>query len=243
MKSGFLMNKCCKCWLKVLGGDGTRLDLYKPTALRLKSRRTWSDAWQHRVPITLQSTTKPKSSTAQNTTVSNLFLRRIGAFVTRLVFQTLKADRSPSISPIASICSANYHALLGHSDGRCCSLGLNATLSAEPPRQKGSPCLFSEGSSQAFADRLAGALTSQVFKETKTVGRPAGTGGGPVVKKNDLPNEKDDILKGTSWKGERKNILNQWRSTTFDHLPRWVTTVFICIFRAVQHTKLLCQED
>lgn len=45
-------------------------------------------------------------------------------------------------------------------------MGLNA-----PPQQKGRPLLFSsEGSSQAFADRLAGALTSQRFKDTKTIG-------------------------------------------------------------------------
>lgn len=50
-----------------------------------------------------------------------------------------------------------------------------------PPQQRGSPLLFSEGSSQAFADRLAGALTSQLFKETKTIGEASrgrrGTGG------------------------------------------------------------------
>lgn len=39
-----------------------------------------------------------------------------------------------------------------------------------PPPQRGSPLPFSEGSSQAFADRLAEALTSHLFKETKTIG-------------------------------------------------------------------------
>lgn len=66
----------------------------------------------------------------------------------------------------------------------------------------GAPALF-WGSSQAFADRLAEALTSQVFKETKKTGGSVGTGGRPVGKKNDLPNEKEDILKGTEWEREK----------------------------------------
>ncbi len=56
-------------------------------------------------------------------------------------------------------------------------MGLNATLFVARPDKEGAPAFF-WGSSQAFADRLAGALTSQVFKETKTMGRAAGTGGG-----------------------------------------------------------------
>lgn len=50
---------------------------------------------------------------------------------------------------------------------------------------------------------MAGALTSQVLKETKTVGRAVSKGGGLVVKKNDLPNQKEDILKGTEWEKEK----------------------------------------
>lgn len=88
-------------------------------------------------------------------------------------------------------------------------MGLNAAL----PDKEGAPAFF-WGSSQAFADRLAEALTSQVFKETKTTGRAAGKGGRPVAKKNDLPNEKEDILKGTEWE-KKNNILNRWRSATF----------------------------
>lgn len=59
-------------------------------------------------------------------------------------------------------------------------MGLNATtISVARPNKEGAPCLFfffSWGSSQAFADRLAEALTSQVFKETKTMGRAPGEG-------------------------------------------------------------------
>lgn len=49
--------------------------------------------------------------------------------------------------------------------------------SLRPAPTKREPLPFYWGSSQAFADRLAGALTSQVFKETKTIGRAVGKGG------------------------------------------------------------------
>lgn len=52
-----------------------------------------------------------------------------------------------------------------------------------------------------MADRLVGALTSQVFKETKRTGRAAG-------KKNDLANEKEDVLKGTEWEREKKKTTH-----------------------------------
>lgn len=100
-------------------------------------------------------------------------------------------------------------------------MALNCLPLCAPPRQRDpafSVCVGVCGggregggaSSQTLADRLAGALSSQVFKETKMVGRPAPNegGGGLVVKKNDLPNEKEDILNGTERESE-KNILNR----------------------------------
>lgn len=42
------------------------------------------------------------------------------------------------------------------------------------------------------------------FKETNTTGRAVGKGGRPVLKKNELPNEKDDTVKGTEWAKEKK---------------------------------------
>ena len=80
-----------------------------------------------------------------------------------------------------------------------------------------------------MADGLVGALTGQVFGETKRTGRAAG-------KKNELPNEKEDVLKGTE-REKKTAVLKRWRSSTFDHLARWATTTLICIFRAAQHSK------
>lgn len=95
-------------------------------------------------------------------------------------------------------------------------MGLNATDSEAPPWQRGSPLPFSFfffyfwGSSQAVADRLAGALTSQVFKETKTTGRAAGEEEWPA-KWERRHIERDSVVEGE----KKKNILNRWRSTTF----------------------------
>lgn len=77
-----------------------------------------------------------KSSDMQNMTVSNLFLRPVQPFVTGrggtcspgVSTVTHFQNRGPSISLLAPICSANYYPSLHHTDGRCCSMGLNATL-------------------------------------------------------------------------------------------------------------------
>lgn len=64
-----------------------------------------------------------------------------------------------------------------------------------------------------------------------------------MLKKNELPNEKDDALKGTEWAKEKKQQRSDREVQPFDHLAQRVTTAFICSFRAVQHTSLLCQEE
>lgn len=96
-------------------------------------------------------------------------------------------------------------------------MGLNATLSVARRDKEGAPAFF-WGSSQAFADRLAGALTSQVFKETKTMGRAAGEGRGCQWWRR----MTCQMRKKTYWKGqsgrkkkhiepmEKYNLLTIW---------------------------------
>lgn len=183
----------------------------------------------------------------QNTTVSNLFLRQIEAIVRGLrglVFQT-----STSLAGFKK--QTPFHKLFRFN--LFCQLlspalpqwwkvlfnGLECHPSAARPNKEEAPASF-WGSSQAFADRLAGALTSQVFKRDKD--DREGRGGGLEVEKNEVPNEKEDILKRTE-REEEKTYWTDGEVQPFDHLAPWVTTAFICIFRVVQHTKLHCQED
>ena len=127
------------------------------------------------------------------------------------VFQTSTTvtdltDRGPSISPIGSICSANYYPLLCHSYARCRSMSLNATLSMSRTMTKENPCLFffPLGASQAFASRL---VTSQVFKDTKRVGRAVGRsrGGGQLQERMTCQMRKKTFWKGQSGR-KRKHI-------------------------------------
>ena len=65
--------------------------------------------------------------------------------------------------------------------------------------------------------RLARAPTSQLFKETKkSWSRRSVWGGGSLWKKNGLPNEKEDMLKGTEeGKRRREKHIEVMERTTF----------------------------
>lgn len=138
----------------------------------------------------------------------------------------------PSLSPIASICSANYYPLLCHSDGRCCSMGLNATISEAPPWQRGSPPAFFF----IFFFFFLGVQSSIRWQ----IGRGANQSG-PQRDKDDGEGSRGrrmtcQMRKKTYWKGQsggkrkKKTYWTDGEVQPFDHLARRVTTALHLYF-------------
>lgn len=93
--------------------------------------------------------------------------------------------------------------LLCHIDGRRCSMGLNTTLSSARPIKE------NQTLSAFFSLGVQSSIRWQIGKGANQSGlqRDKDGGGGPqraTVKKNDLPNEKEDILKGTEDQKDRE---------------------------------------